>query len=288
MSNRAHALALLAGLLVSLGCSRSSSDSGATAPQALADTVICRIESEVNGQLYTAVFQPGTVPAGSGSEPVLAIAGPSSVVTGSTNKVTVTGSTAFDELLVSIEGMDGFYELALPFDVNSLAIYIEIKQAVSGLGGFDCVYTGSDDGQHGPSTLEHVDLIEAGSGDLQINVTWDVESDVDLHVVEPSGEEVYWGNPASASGGQLDVDSNAACTIDGIRSENVFWPSGAAPPGTYTVLVDLWSACTTPQSDFIVTVSRGGQSQTFSGSLSGPGSGGGAGAGQFVTSIVVP
>ena len=37
--------------------------------------------------------------------------------------------------------------------------------------------------------------------------------------------------------GQLDVDSNVQCIADG-SVENVFWPPGQAPAGTYAVEVD--------------------------------------------------
>ena len=66
------------------------------------------------------------------------------------------------------------------------------------------------------------------SGDVQISVSWDAPSDVDLHVVEPSGEELYYGHSTSATGGQLDVDSNPDCAIDGRQIENIRWP-GRAP-----------------------------------------------------------
>ena len=56
-------------------------------------------------------------------------------------------------------------------------------------------------------------------------------SDVDLHVVDPRGEEVFYGHPNSASGGRLDLDSNAACDLDHKRNENITWPVGRAPRG---------------------------------------------------------
>ena len=36
------------------------------------------------------------------------------------------------------------------------------------------------------------DTIELGQGDIQITLTWDTQTDVDLHVVEPSGEEIFF------------------------------------------------------------------------------------------------
>ena len=64
-----------------------------------------------------------------------------------------------------------------------------------------------------------------GVGVLQVTLTFDVDADYDLHVIAPSGEEIYFGNPIAA-GGTLDVDQ---CIIDcgpGMHVENIFFNSG--------------------------------------------------------------
>ena len=94
----------------------------------------------------------------------------------------------------------------------------------------------------GPAARHGFDLLEVGTGDVQVTLTWDADSDVDIHVVEPGGDEVFWGDPVSENGGVLDLDSNAGC-IDGVRNENVSWPAGMAPRGTYSVRVNYWDSC---------------------------------------------
>ena len=37
--------------------------------------------------------------------------------------------------------------------------------------------------------------IEAGTGDLQVNLRFSNEKDVDLYVVEPNGNVIYYGQP---------------------------------------------------------------------------------------------
>ena len=52
------------------------------------------------------------------------------------------------------------------------------------------------------------------------------------------------------------MDSNSACTThDPLPTENVFWPVGQAPRGTYEFWAQLWSDCggsETPDFTFFV------------------------------------
>ncbi len=139
-------------------------------------------------------------------------------------------------------------------------------------------------------------------GDLVVTLTWDSESDLDLHVVDPLGNEIYYGDPSSApfgvaqadadagSYGTLDFDSNAGCVIDGLRREDVVWP-GPPPTGSYQVRVDTPSLCGQPIANFNVIA-------TLYGSLIGQASGvaldsstwgaHGRGAGTLVLTFEVP
>ena len=110
-------------------------------------------------------------------------------------------------------------------------------------------------------------------------------SDVDLHVVEPSGEELYYAHPVSATGGQLDVDSNAGCGIDGRQIENIRWP-GRAPGGTYTVRVDYWNSCGVGRTNYLVTVTERVTTQTIPDFFTGPGDEGGEGSGVTIGTFV--
>lgn len=83
-------------------------------------------------------------------------------------------------------------------------------------------------------------LAQAGarSGDVQVSLMWNNVNDLDLHVMDPRGEEIYYQHRQSRSGGLLDVDMNAARPLTGRPVENVYWPERAAPPGTYRVFVN--------------------------------------------------
>ncbi|MBQ8462682.1 MAG: hypothetical protein IJ544_01010 [Prevotella sp.] len=70
-----------------------------------------------------------------------------------------------------------------------------------------------------------------GNGDLKVTLQWEFYADIDLHVVEPSGEEIDYTHKHSRSGGELDVDD----TSGGRGSaENIFWQSNP-PRGQYQV-----------------------------------------------------
>lgn len=82
-----------------------------------------------------------------------------------------------------------------------------------------------------------------GNGQLRFTLTWDVQADLDLHVVPPCGTEIYYGR-LNACGGNLDRDSCPALSpTDGadrcVGPENVFWAASPAS-GTYLLCVNPW------------------------------------------------
>ncbi|MBU1720575.1 MAG: hypothetical protein KKA07_16040, partial [Bacteroidetes bacterium] len=93
----------------------------------------------------------------------------------------------------------------------------------------------------------------AKSGDIQISLMWDNFNDLDLHVREPSGEEMTFEHKKSATRGELDVDMNnyyggedeneAMNDSENSRKastspvENIYWPENEAPNGNFRVWV---------------------------------------------------
>ncbi len=83
-----------------------------------------------------------------------------------------------------------------------------------------------------------------GRGDVQVTLRWSSTADLDLSVTDPTGATVSFQNKTSPSGGQLDVDANTACNNQTTSPvENVFWRSGTAPDGVYTVSVNYFREC---------------------------------------------
>lgn len=83
---------------------------------------------------------------------------------------------------------------------------------------------------------------EVKSPDVVVLLTWDTAgTDLDLHVVDPSGEECDYGNRKTASGGALEVDDT-----DGYGPE--IFAQDHAPAGVYQVAVAAYDVGAAPQT----------------------------------------
>jgi hypothetical protein len=140
------------------------------------------------------------------------------------------------------------------------------------MGDHALVFRGIDaDGQQGPAqalTLKVESMVPTGA--LVIQLTWDTEADLDLHVrvpnatfdatdpkmlpyknvwargplalpPKPSSEPPYTPAEIDAAG-KLLFDSNAQCIIDGQLHEELVFPK-TPPSGSYDVRVDAFSLC---------------------------------------------
>jgi hypothetical protein len=156
---------------------------------------------------------------------------------------------------------------------EDVSFTVTVKEYVKS-GGKYCYGPASRDA--GNSLSEQVldeQLIEAqaGSGEITVSMLWSTADDFDLHIITPSGAEIYYSNP-SADGGTLDVDRQASDTaIVAAPIENIYFAS--PPEGTYKVYI--YNYCDRTEggaSDYMVRVTVGGESQTFTGRLDGTGS----------------
>jgi len=101
--------------------------------------------------------------------------------------------------------------------------------------------------------------ITLGTGDIQATLLWGNSSDLDLHVTDPSGTDIYFSNPTSSTGGQLDHDDIPGCSSPpATHVENIYWPTGGSPSGQYTVYVVDYAECGS-SSSFELKVTVGGQ-----------------------------
>jgi hypothetical protein len=104
-------------------------------------------------------------------------------------------------------------------------------------------------------------VLDVGTGDIQVSLTWDTQSDVDLWLTEPNGNKIYYANDISSTGGSLDFDN----TVE-YGPENIFYKT-TAPSGTYKVEVNYFEGAP-KTTNYSVVVKRGNNITTYEGTLS--------------------
>jgi hypothetical protein len=296
----AHPLrSLLATLMIGLAACGGSDDNGTgpdpdDTPPPVASIITGVSVAGVNG-----VARSGA-PASDAGAPTLTVNGASTIIPGGGSQFDLTGSAPFSTLYVFVQGQAGYYEIdlsALPelaadprrLSAQLLNTTITMTNGTTLPGGAYVFEFAAGRGQGaGTRRSRPVTVQRVGTGGVQVSVSWNSQADVDLYLVEPSGNTIYYGNRSSASGGVLDLDSNAACSPPDLRNENINWPSSSPPAGTYTVRVNYWDSCEAASTDWLVTVRVPGQPvRTFTGRFTGDGVGGSVNAGQVVTSFTV-
>ena len=281
-ARRLRSAGLLAALAAVAGCSRDPTASLPSVTNVIADVVLA---SDPN---LHAILTSGQAPNSGGTAGTLTVNAPAAVINGGSAQVQVASGTAFQTVVIYVSGRPDYFVLNLPAAVTSATMLITLSTSLN--GSFQWVWgVGPNAGGAANYTGAAVTYVPVLSGPVQVSVAWDSPADVDLHVVEPGTEEIYYGNDQSAAGGVLDLDSNAGCGSDGPRNENITYPSATPPSGTYTVRVDYWSSCGASATNYVVTIRVAGHAvQAFQGQFTGTGDGGGAGSGVTIGTFSFP
>lgn len=107
-----------------------------------------------------------------------------------------------------------------------------------------------------------------GGVDIRASLIWNNRNDLDLHVMTPANEHIYFGSKRASCGGELDVDRN----VNGETTkpvENTRWAKGTAPKGRYRVWVRNYRFHETPApTPFKVELEVNGKIEHFSGEIS--------------------
>ena len=101
--------------------------------------------------------------------------------------------------------------------------------------------------------------VVAGTGDIQVTLIWDTDSDMDLRVVDPSGYEISHHQPEAESAGRLDLDDIPGSGDMGPHVENIFWADGTAPTGRYSAYVQHYESNGLEQGTYTLEVRVGGE-----------------------------
>ena len=210
--------------------------------------------------------------------------GPGVLVSG--NRVFTAGGTMFvdvtpdpgaavDKLLVWVgEEQFGYYEIDLTHAAASYQVRAQVRFDVDPEIESGCVNVAAVDagGAVGPATCHRMFHAAIDFAEVMVTVSWDSDADLDLTVVDGTGEPVYYGNTVSSTGGAFGVISVCGAR-SWIRNEHIGWSRGTPPEGHYEVRLDHWSNCgTVERTNYVVSVYHHGQVSTFSGAFTGPGS----------------
>ena len=227
--------------------------------------------------------------------------GPGVTVTG--NRGYVAGGSVFldvepgpgtGKLLFSLRGASfGYYEVDLPDSAASQRVVGRLRfDLPQGLPGRICLDVSAVDagGAVGPPTCHVAQHVPVGFSDVQVTVSWDSDADLDLHVADPNGDELFRRVRHTASGGVLDLIAGETCPAGGLaplRNEHATWSGGDPPPGLYEVRVTHDDSCDATETNYVVSVYNHGQVTTYSGTFTGPGEYSNRGTGTVITRFEV-
>lgn len=268
-------LALGLGLLVLAGCT-SPRDAGHR------HTLISRAAiGDIAGTFHTGA--PGTDAAA----PTAVVTGANTIIPGGSASFTVSAAVEFTQIFLWLQGVDGFFEFNVPSTLSERLLVTLNPNLPEDF--YSLIFAVGNGNGPGPTATHQTVVERVGTGSVQVSVSWDSPADVDLYLVEPDGTEIYYGRRLSASGGALDLDSNAACMTDDVRNENITYEDTTPPTGEYTVRLNHWAACGATETNYVVTVRVEGQPvNTYQGTFTGPATPGGFGAGEVIDTFRFP
>lgn len=212
-------------------------------------------------------YHSGAAPTGTGGPTASGEAG-STPLLGQPFRFSLVGSATFTKVYIWVDGVDGYWQLDLPVAVQTVGLVLQMT--ANAPASFTMESSLGTSGANGPAFSSAIQTVDLANADIVATVKWTGASDVDLHVIDGKGQEVYYANPTTPEGGSLDLDSNAGCAIDNVNQETISWPQNKAPTGPYTVRVEYYDDCGVASSPYNGTVKVKGQSdKTFSGTFTG-------------------
>ncbi len=176
------------------------------------------------------------------------------VIPGGTNPITLTPSDHADYVIIGVKDEYGYYQLPATYDANGNIYFVLIMTQELVNEDFTILIALKKGDNAGEAVEIPVRVVEVGTGKFQVSLSWDKPNDVDLHLIEPDGTEIYYGSTRSENtGGELDLDSNPDCDIDGVNNENITYGDDAViPTGKYIVKVDFYSNCSVNENTHYV------------------------------------
>jgi len=239
----------------------------------LSDRVVKFYIENVEGSEYHEAELPEPVKFNT----IASVEGDLTIINGGSAVVDLMVNVPAQAVIVGIPDAFGYFRLPLS-DMPGLAnvlIYIA-QSATNPFPGILFMTEEPGDPDYGTAIMYDPIFLSVGSGEVQVSLTFFPDQDLDLHLVEPTGEEIYFGNPVSAAGGKLDLDANAACASRGQYNENITYTGVTPPSGEYIVRVDFWASCDGEGAEYRVLVNVRGEGQLYEGDFRADEAGGGS------------
>lgn len=238
----------MAAFALMTSCSSSSSGDSSTPPAGPTPA-----ESYANSyfSIENGTYREGTMPTPSAGATALEnVTMNNQALAGGANFINIATTQAIKTFLIGIKDVPGYIEVP----ASSRAVQTYSIPLVYGSGynsNITVVVEGvTTDGHVTLPFTQVVKFVESAAGDLHVNLTFDNAKDIDLHLIMPDGNRIYYANRTVSTGegetfvsGGLDHDSNANCNIDNLNNENIVLPAALIIPGKYQVQINMYRNC---------------------------------------------
>lgn len=178
---------LLIGLMVA--CDESGDNPGENQSSALSNYF-----SIEGAELVSAKLPEASV---STTAPVIqSVSGNNSVINGGTNRISIESNSEYSKVIVGVKELtSGYYEFTPELKSTYVAAFVLQMSTELPQESFILVFAiVNATGEVSQYREINVALVESQVGALQVSCSWDLLNDIDLHVVNPEGVEVYYGN----------------------------------------------------------------------------------------------
>ena len=179
----------------------------------------------------------------------------------------ITIDKFIEEVLPTAKGVEVLVENA--HLANLVSVIAPVEPSAPGLFKWDNPYSWSYVNALTDSIKERVKAAGGNvEGVLRVSLSWFNYDDLDLHVMEPSGNVIKYSTfkkPAIApSSGQLDVDMNAGHGTSRTAVENITWSNASKmQEGDYSVYVNQYALREAKDFGCIVEIECNGEIFTF-------------------------
>lgn len=207
-----------------------------------------------------AEYHEGSFPAATIHETIDGISLKNKVLKGGLNLVTIRTDKVYKCFYIGVKGVPGYLAYTPEDNITratsgSNEYTIPVMYSTGLDNSITMIIAGEDSNDDVTEPYEQeIDFVDSQTGKLHVNLTFENDKDVDLHLYMPNGYHIFYGNrgyTAETTGGEtvtyqlLDHDSNAGCNIDGLEQENIEIPEELIQSGTYRVVVDMFKNCNT-------------------------------------------